>query len=116
MALDRGFVVAALFCREIKINPFVYVAQIYARPVALGALMTLVLWLLRRSWLPGDSWLQVGAALAIGGSLYLTLALGLVLTPQHREHLLRKFVPWLGRTSEPLADARGSATPSEPPA
>jgi O-antigen/teichoic acid export membrane protein len=100
MTLDRGFVVAALFCREIKINPVVYVAQIYARPVGLGALMALVLWLLRSSWLPGDSWLQVGAALAIGGSLYVAVAAGVVLTPQHREHLLRKFVPWLGSRAE----------------
>ncbi len=58
MALDRGFLVAILFCREIKLNPFVYMAQIYTRPVALGAVMTLILWLLRGSWLPGDSWPQ----------------------------------------------------------
>jgi len=63
--------------------------------VALGALMALVLWLLRSSWLPGDSWLQVAAALAVAGSLYAGLAAGLVLTPQHRDHLLRKFAPWL---------------------
>jgi O-antigen/teichoic acid export membrane protein len=104
MTLDRGFVVAGLFCREVKINPVVYVAQIYTRPVALGAVMALVLWLLRRSWLPGNSWLQVGGALAIAGSLYLALAAGLILTPQHREHLLRKFVPWLG----PRAEANAS--------
>jgi O-antigen/teichoic acid export membrane protein len=100
MALDRGVLVAVLFCREVKINPFVYVAQIYARPAGLGALMALVLWLLRMSWLPGDTWLQVGGALAIGGSLYAALAAGVVLTPQHREHLLRKFVPWLGARAE----------------
>ena len=95
MALDRGVLVAVLFCREIKISPLVYAAQIYTRPVALGALMALVLWLLRSSWLPGDSWLQVAAALAVAGSLYAGLAAGLVLTPQHRDHLLRKFAPWL---------------------
>jgi O-antigen/teichoic acid export membrane protein len=89
MALDRGVLVAVFLCREIKINPLVYMAQIYIRPVALGALMTLVLWLLRSSWLPGDTWLQVGAALAIAGSLYAGLAAGLVLTPKHREYLLR---------------------------
>lgn len=100
MTLDRGCVVAVLFSREIKINPLAYVAQIYTRPVGLGALMALALWLLRRSWLPGDSWLQVGGALAIAGSLYAALAAGLVLTPQHREQLLRKFVPWLGPRAE----------------
>jgi hypothetical protein len=31
----------------------------------------------------------VGAALAIAGSLYAGLAAGLVLTPKHREYLLR---------------------------
>jgi O-antigen/teichoic acid export membrane protein len=100
MALDRGVVVAALFSRELKINPFGYVADIYARPLGLGALMALLLWGLRTSWFPGDSWLHVGAALAIAGSLYVALAAAVILTPQHREHLLRKFVPWLGPRAE----------------
>lgn len=100
MALDRGVLVAVFLCRELKINPLVYMAQIYIRPVALGALMTLVLWLLRSSWLPGDTWLQVGAALGIAGSLYAGLAAGLVLTPKHREHLLRTITLRLGPRAE----------------
>jgi O-antigen/teichoic acid export membrane protein len=100
MAVDRGILVAVIFCREIKINPLVYMAEIYTRPVALGALMTLVLWLLRSSWLPGDTWLQVGGALAIAGSLYAGLAASLVLTPKHREHLLRTVTLRLGARAE----------------
>jgi O-antigen/teichoic acid export membrane protein len=100
MALDRGVLVGVLFCREIEVNPFTYMVQIYTRPVALGAAMALALWLLRTSWLPGDSWLQVGSALLIAGSLYTALAAALVLTPQHREQLLRRFAPWLGPRAE----------------
>lgn len=100
MALDRGVLAAVLFCREVNINPLLYIAQIYTRPIGLGALMALILWLLRSSWLPGSSWLQVAGALAIAGPIYLASAAALVLTPHHREHLLRKLAPWMDTREE----------------
>jgi O-antigen/teichoic acid export membrane protein len=100
MTLDRGVVVAALFSREVAVHPFAYAVQIYARPVALGSGMALILWLLKTSWLPGENWLQVGGAVAIASALYVTLAGVFVLTPYHREQLLLKVAPWVGRAAE----------------
>ena len=39
------------------------------------------------------------AMLSAGGGLYLVLAAMFIMTAEHREQLLRKFAPWLGRAT-----------------
>jgi O-antigen/teichoic acid export membrane protein len=82
--LNRGLMTPFLLCRQLEYPLWRYIGQILFRPISAGAMAAAVLWLLRRTWLPGENYLELGAAGVIGSVLFCVLAGRYCLPTEHQ--------------------------------
>ncbi len=88
--LDRGVVVCWLTARELKISPFRYAWEIYARPLGVGVVTLAVLYGAKQTYIPGVNWLQMLEAGTLMGLVYLPLTIWLSVTDQDRSTAFRR--------------------------
>jgi O-antigen/teichoic acid export membrane protein len=82
--LSRGFGLSWLLTRKLHVSYLSFLYRIYVAPVAILALVMILLAGLRMTWLPGTNVIQLGLSALIGGSVYGSLAIAFVLSPAHR--------------------------------
>lgn len=87
MIVDRTIVAAFLVCRELKIGVLGYTAKIYVVPVSIAAGVTVFLWWVKRSWIPGRTWGQILLAAALMLIPYAALTFRFCIAEHHRQVL-----------------------------
>ncbi len=81
---NRGLLVAWVLCRNLKINFWKYLFDVYGGPVGVGILTLAASSALKAHWLPGRDWQQVIAGLCLTALIYYAAAYYVCLSRKHR--------------------------------
>ncbi len=87
MILNRSIMACILVSHELKISAARYASRIYLPPLSISAGVTLFLYGLRKSWLPGHSWGQIALASGLMMIPYCLLVIQYCLAEHHRDLL-----------------------------
>jgi O-antigen/teichoic acid export membrane protein len=96
MVADRTIVAGILVSRELKISAARYAARIYLGPVSICTAVTLMLYFVKKLWLPGRTWAQIAVAATLMLIPYLLLTFRFCLAEHHRDFLRNKLLGLLG--------------------
>lgn len=96
MVANRTIVACILVSRELKISAARYAARIYLGPVSICCAVTLLLWFIKKFWLPGRNWPQIALAATLMIIPYLLLTFRYCLAEHHRDFLKGKALGLLG--------------------
>jgi len=92
MVANRTIAACILVSRELKISAASYAAKIYLGPVSICTAVTLLLWLIKKFWVPGRSWAQIALAATLMLIPYLLLTFRYCLAEHHRDFLKGKLL------------------------
>jgi O-antigen/teichoic acid export membrane protein len=90
MVANRSIGTCLLLSRELKISAARYAARIYLGPVSISAAVTVLLYVIKRIWLPGRNWPQLALAATLMLVPYLLLTFRYCLAEHHRDFLKSK--------------------------
>ena len=88
-SLNRGVLTSWLVCRRLNVSWLQFLASIYSRPLALGAAVFGLAWLIRMGTGNGRSLILLAAILALIVLVYAVLCLALCVPLEHRAVMLR---------------------------
>lgn len=113
MALNRCVNLSLIFCREFNLNPINFLWHIYCGPIALGAVQTAFLLMLRNTWIAGRNWRELITASLIHGVVYACAAFWLLVHPDHRAMVLDKLTHHWRSVTNRRAGVVAAAEPGE---
>ncbi len=90
MGINRGFVCAFLTARELRVNPFRYLASIYVVPLAAAAVSGAISLWIKHQWLGGRTWRELALGAAVFCAMYGPLAFRFSMPAEHRKRLFKK--------------------------
>jgi len=96
MIANRSITVCILVSRELKISAARYAAQIYLAPLSIATGVTVFLYAIKKTWLPGRNWGQIALASVLMLIPYLLLVVQYCLAEHHRDFLKKRALRLLG--------------------